>query len=149
MYKKSKRKMKPTRLDTLIGQHTQLSGDLSFNGGLRIDGHIKGNVYASGDVNSMLTLSEYGSIEGEIKVPNLIINGVIHGNVYVSGHLELAEKAKVQGNVYYRLLEMAMGSEVNGQLIKVTPDNEHILNVEYTAVEDSEHYQLEQKPNLD
>lgn len=125
MFKKSKSKSKPAvRIDTLIGQQTHIKGDVEFNGGLRVDGNITGNVSAINDIDSVLTLSEQGSIVGEIRVPNLIINGTIHGDVYAVGHLELADKAKVKGNVYYRLLEMTVGSEVNGQLIRMTSDNE-------------------------
>ena len=123
---KTKRNIKATRLDTLIGQHTRIVGNVSFNGGLRVDGHVKGHLSAGGDVDATLTLSESGSIEGNVHVPNLIVDGVIKGDVFVSGHVELATKAKVQGNVYYRLLEMAMGAEVNGQLIRVTTENEHL-----------------------
>ena len=135
MFKKDKRKKKSTRLDTLIGQHTHIKGDISFSGGLRIDGSVTGNIQATGDTESVLTLSEQSSLEGEIKVPNIIINGSIIGNVYASQHVELAPKAKVQGNVYYQLLEMAMGSEVNGQLIHMNQNNDAILDIEHEVVD--------------
>jgi cytoskeletal protein CcmA (bactofilin family) len=143
MFKKSSKKTKSTRIDTLIGQHTHIKGDVSFSGGLRVDGSIAGNINANGDKESLLTLSELGSIEGEVRVPNLIINGSITGNVYASEHIELAPKAKIQGNVYYNLLEMAMGSEVNGQMIHMKSDQEAILDLEHEAVEES--LQIENK----
>jgi len=135
MFNKDKRKKKSTQIDTLIGQHTHIKGDISFSGGLRVDGSVAGNINATGDIDSVLTLSEQGSIEGEIRVPNLIINGTITGNVYASEHVELAPKAKIQGNVYYRLLEMAGGSEVNGQLIHMTEPNEQILDLEHEVID--------------
>jgi len=133
--KKSNPKNKSTRLDTLIGQHTHIKGDISFSGGLRIDGSVAGNIHATGDTKSVLTLSEHGSLEGEIKVPNLIINGTIKGHVYASQHVELAAKAKIHGNVYYNLLEMAMGSQVNGQLIYMPEEQETILDLEHEVVD--------------
>lgn len=136
MFKKDKRKNKSTRLDTLIGQHTHIKGDISFSGGLRIDGSVAGNIHATGDSESVLTLSEQGSLEGDIKVPNVIINGTINGNVYASQHVELAPKAKIQGNVYYNLLEMAMGSQVNGQLIHVNESDDTVLDLGHEVVED-------------
>jgi len=145
MFKKDKRKGKSTRIDTLIGQHTHIKGDVSFSGGLRIDGSIAGNINATGDSDSVLTLSEMGTIEGEVRVPNLVINGTIIGNVYASEHVELAAKAKVQGNVYYHLLEMAMGSAVNGQMIHINEPDEQILDLEHHVVDDDESFQLEQK----
>ena len=146
MFSKKKKKVNSTRIDTLIGQHTHIKGDISFSGGLRVDGSIAGNINATGDTESVLTLSEQGAIEGEIRVPNLIINGSISGNVYASEHVELASKAKINGNVYYHLLEMAMGCEVNGQLIHVTEKNEKILTVEHEIIDNEEDsFQLEQK----
>ncbi|HHA19223.1 MAG: cell shape determination protein CcmA [Gammaproteobacteria bacterium] len=144
MFNKEKNKPKSTRIDTLIGQNTQIKGDISFSGGLRIDGTVTGNITAKGDDKSVLTISEQGKIEGEVRVPNLLINGSISGNVYASEHVELAPKAKVEGNLYYHLLEMAMGSEVNGQLIRMTEKNDNILNVEHEVIDD-ETFQLEQK----
>jgi cytoskeletal protein CcmA (bactofilin family) len=147
MFKKTKAKKKKTttRIDTLIGRNTHIKGDISFTGGLRIDGSVVGNINASEDDGSLLTLSEHGSIEGEVRVPNLIINGEVRGNVYASEHVELAPKARIHGNLYYRMLEMAMGSEVNGHLIRAQEEQEDILHVEHEVFEDEEHIQLEQK----
>lgn len=145
MFNKNKNKAKSTRIDTLIGQHTHIKGDVSFSGGLRIDGSIAGNINATGDKESVLTLSEMGSIEGEVRVPNLVINGTITGNVYASEHVELATKARVKGNVYYHLLEMAMGSSVNGQMIHINEPEDQILDLEHQVVEEDDNFHLEQK----
>jgi cytoskeletal protein CcmA (bactofilin family) len=110
---KSKRN---SQISTLIGGGTELHGDVHFRDGLHIDGVVKGNVIASGD-NSMLTMSENGRIEGEVRVHNLVLNGRVDGDVYASQHIELAPAARVNGNVYYNLIEMAMGAEVNGNLV--------------------------------
>ena len=112
-----RRKQKTTRIDTLIGQHSEVTGDIKFRGGLHIDGTVRGNVTAEGDERSMLSLSEHGTIEGEVKVPFVVINGVVIGDVHGSEHVELASKARVAGNVYYNLIEMAIGAEVNGKLV--------------------------------
>ena len=73
-------------------------------------------------------MSERGTIEGEVKVPNVVINGTIIGDVHASGHVELAAQAKVHGNVYYSLIEMAMGAEVNGNLVHRPEDKIVALN---------------------
>lgn len=111
------RKRRATRIDTLIGQHTQVLGDVKFSGGLHIDGTIHGNVFAESDGQSMLSLSERGTIEGEVNVPFVILNGVVIGDVHSSEHVELSSRARVTGNVYYSLIEMAIGAEVNGKLV--------------------------------
>jgi len=117
-----KKNKRITRIDSLIGQDTQIEGDIHFKGGLHIDGHLKGNIDALGDDQAALTLSEQGCIEGDIRVPHVVLNGQVKGDVYASTHLELAPDARVHGNVYYKLLEMMMGAEVNGNLIHQYPE---------------------------
>lgn len=109
---------KPTNsIDTLVGQKTVFKGDLEFSGGLRVDGHIKGNVIATGDGNSTLVLSELGEIEGNVSVPHVILNGVIRGNVKSNGRVELQTKAQVHGDIHYRAVEMELGATINGNLV--------------------------------
>ncbi len=61
-------------------------------------------------------VSEEGSVEGEIRAPNVVINGSVEGNVF-GKRVTLAAKAKVSGNVYYKLVEMQLGAMVDGQMI--------------------------------
>ncbi len=112
-----KKKRKVTQVDSLVGQHTVVSGDINFTGGCHVDGKVIGNIISDDTDTSVLTVSDRGSIEGEVRVPYLILNGTVIGDVYVHEHIELAANARVEGNVYYNLLEMTMGAEVNGQLI--------------------------------
>ncbi|MCF6337274.1 MAG: polymer-forming cytoskeletal protein [Gammaproteobacteria bacterium] len=105
-----------SQIDSLIGSGTELRGDVHFKDGLHIDGIVKGNVIAEGK-SSILTMSEHGRIEGEVRVHNLVLNGEVIGDVHASEHIELAPAARVTGNVYYNLIEMAMGAEVNGNLV--------------------------------
>ena len=117
MFGNSKKKFRAEKVDTLIGPNTQIKGDIYFKGGLHVDGVVKGNVMAENNSNAVLTLSERGRIEGEVRVPHIILNGNIIGDVYASERIELAVQARVNGNVYYNLLEMVMGAEVNGSLV--------------------------------
>lgn len=102
---------------TMISKGTEIVGDVTFEGGLLIEGAVKGNIHAAEGSEALLRLSEAGVIEGDIHVPNVVINGKVLGNVYSPGHVELASKAIVNGNVHYNLIEMVMGSEVNGSLV--------------------------------
>ncbi len=116
-----KKKQKPRRptghFDTLISSRTTVEGDVHFSGGLHVDGTVRGKVVAEEGGDAVLRVSEVGSVEGDIVAPHVIINGTVHGDVYASTHLELAEKASIHGNVYYNLIEMAMGASVNGSLV--------------------------------
>ncbi len=109
------RKSKST-IDSLIGLTTSIVGDVHFKGGLRIDGHVKGNVIADSAENSMLVISEQARIEGEVRVAHLVVNGEIRGPVYSSELLELQPKARITGDVYYKALEMHGGAIVSGKL---------------------------------
>lgn len=117
MWAKGKKHTTTARIDTLIGQQTEVTGDIAFAGGLHVDGKIHGNVTAADDSGSVLTLSEHGTIEGEVKVPHIVLNGSVAGDVHAAERIELAARAQVTGNVYYNLIEMAMGAEVNGSLV--------------------------------
>ena len=116
-----KKKQKPRRpaghFDTLVSYRTTVKGDVHFSGGLHVDGTIRGRVVAEEGGDAVLRVSEVGSVEGDIVAPHVIVNGTVHGDVYASTHLELAEKASIHGNVYYNLIEMAMGASVNGSLV--------------------------------
>lgn len=114
-------KIRSARVDTLIGRGTTIDGDLRFSGGLHVEGVIKGNLAADGD-DATLILSEHGHIQGEVRVPSMVLNGMIDGDVFASGKVELFEKARICGDVYYNLLEMAVGAEVNGKLVRQKPE---------------------------
>jgi len=120
-------KFRAPKIATVIGMGTEIQGSLHFSGGLHVDGMIKGDVTAEHDGKSALTVSENGNIEGDVRVPNIIINGTIVGDVFASQRVELAAQAKVTGTVYYNLLEMAMGAEVNGQLIHADEESPLML----------------------
>ncbi|HEY0635113.1 MAG TPA: polymer-forming cytoskeletal protein [Gammaproteobacteria bacterium] len=113
-----KDKKSNAKIDTLIGQNTEIRGDVVFSGGLHVDGVIKGNVTSAQEAGSLLSLSERGRIEGEVRVSNLMLNGTVIGDVHSGAHIELAPKARINGNLYYKVLEMAGGSEVNGSLVR-------------------------------
>lgn len=111
------RKFRAPKVSTVIGVDTEVSGDIRFKAGLHLDGTIRGNVIGEPDSNSTLMVSDKGTVEGDVRVDNLILNGSVIGDVYANARVELASAARVTGTVYYRLLEMAMGAEVNGQLV--------------------------------
>ncbi|MGE0770006.1 MAG: polymer-forming cytoskeletal protein [Hyphomicrobiaceae bacterium] len=116
------KKRRPTRVDSVIGQQTQIVGDITFAGGLHVDGAVCGNVSAKADEKATLTVSERGSIEGEVRVPYVILNGVVKGDVHANDRVELAANARVEGDVHYRMIEMAMGAEVNGKLVRIADE---------------------------
>lgn len=107
---------------TLISVKAEINGDIRVSGGLHVDGRIKGNILADPDSGAAVRISDKGLVEGEIRAPNIVINGEVKGDVYSSEHIELAKKAVVTGDVHYVMMEMVMGAKVNGKLLHVATD---------------------------
>ncbi len=105
------------QIDSLIGMGTHVVGDISFSGGLRIDGHVRGDITATGDRPSTLMLSDQASIEGKIKVSHVVINGTVAGSIHADEYLELQARAKVSGDIYYRSLEIQPGATIAAMLL--------------------------------
>ncbi len=132
----SNRNSKPqNRIDSLVGAGTKIEGNISFTGGLRVDGEIKGNVIADPSKPSTLVLSEQARVEGEIRVTHLVVNGTIVGPVDASSYLELQAKAKVTGDVHYKTLEIQLGAIVEGRLIHLSEAEDKVVAFKLGAAE--------------
>ena len=112
---------KPSPIDSLIGTGTTIEGNITFTGGLRIDGHVKGNVKATGNKPGTLVISELAKVEGDIDVAHVVVNGTVAGPVRASEYVELLPKARVTGNVQYKSIEIHVGAIVMGQLVYESP----------------------------
>ena len=105
-------------IETLIGPRVVIRGDVHFSGGLMVEGTIEGSVIADeGCPDAVVTLCDKGIIAGEVRAPHIVISGQLRGDVYASGRIELAANARVQGNIYYHVVQMAAGAMISGRLI--------------------------------
>lgn len=109
--------IKPSPIDSLIGTGSTITGDVHFTGGLRVDGHVKGNIKAVGEKPGTLVLSEMAKVEGEIDVGHVVINGTVAGPVRAKEYLELLPKARVTGDVSYKTIEIHVGAIVMGRMM--------------------------------
>jgi cytoskeletal protein CcmA (bactofilin family) len=112
----------PKTIGTLVGVGTTIEGTLSYTGGLRIDGTVKGDVRSVSGEQGMVIISEQGNVIGEVHAAHLVVSGKVAGPLYVTDILELQPKAQVQGDVHYRALEIHHGAVVEGRLIHDIPD---------------------------
>jgi cytoskeletal protein CcmA (bactofilin family) len=123
----SRNKNKPqSRIDTLIGVESAIDGNVRFNGGLRVDGRITGDVTEAETSACTLVLSEHGSIDGAITVSHAVLNGKVSGPVRASHYLELQSKSRIIGDVHYQTLEMHTGAVIEGKLVYLGDANESI-----------------------
>jgi cytoskeletal protein CcmA (bactofilin family) len=114
----NRNKAAPSAAETtsLIAVGTQIRGDIRFNGRLHVDGSVEGALHGEGE-NAVLTLSSNARVAGEIVAPHVVINGIVNGDVTASERLELASGARVEGNVYYKVMEMSAGAQINGKIV--------------------------------
>ena len=110
------------RIDTLIGKSARVSGDVDFHGGLHLDGRVTGNVRSDDSPDSTLSVSETGSVEGTVQVPNVTLAGTVRGDIHARERVVLGATARVEGNVYYGIIEMTLGAQIIGKLVRLAPE---------------------------
>jgi cytoskeletal protein CcmA (bactofilin family) len=125
-----KRKPAPQkRIDSLIGAGTTVDGDVTFAGGLRIDGSVRGRVTTVDNQAATLVVSEQARVDGEVRVSHVVINGAVNGPVMANDYLELQAKARVNGDVTYRALEMHAGAVVQGKLTHAEQETASVVEL--------------------
>ena len=112
---------------TLVATNCELVGDVHFSDELLVNGTVKGNIFAQSGPEAVVRISEKGRVQGEIRVPRIIVNGEVFGDIWSDKHIELAAKAEVKGNVYYRLIEMVQGSRIDGQLVHLQDGKQEVV----------------------
>jgi cytoskeletal protein CcmA (bactofilin family) len=123
-------------IECLIGAGTTVEGSITFAGGLRVDGRVRGNVIAADDKPGTLVLSEQAQIEGEIRVSHVVINGTVIGPVHAAEYVELQPKSNVTGDVHYKTLEIQLGAVVQGRLVYQSDSkSEHVVQLKSATVE--------------
>lgn len=114
------RDSKSVRIDTLIAKSVRVHGDLEFGGGLHLDGQVAGDVRADLTTTASLSISDTGSIEGSVQVIDLVLHGAVRGDIVARGRVVLGASARVEGNVYYGIIEMTLGAQITGKLVRLT-----------------------------
>jgi len=113
------KKVNPSLVNSLVGPATVVKGDVSFAGGLRVEGTIEGSI--NGTDNSVLVLVNGGRITGSINVTHAIIDGPIEGPLVICETLELKPAARINGDITYKDLTIKAGAIINGRLIHNNP----------------------------
>ena len=108
-----RRRMAEDREVTILGQGASLEGNIVSAGSLRIDGQIKGQINADGDV----TLSPQSQVNADIKAENVTVAGRFKGNITVKGSAELTRGGRVDGNITCKTLVVQEGAIFQGQSV--------------------------------
>jgi cytoskeletal protein CcmA (bactofilin family) len=123
------------RIDSLIGAGTVVHGDITFSGGLRIDGKVYGNIGTVDGGDATLVISDQARVEGTVKVSHAVINGTVEGPVTTGEYLELQPKARIAGDVRYRTLEMHVGAVVQGRLDHAEPGKADVVELKRATID--------------
>lgn len=119
--KKKQKELLRSKINTVIGEGTEIEGTVNFSGGLHVIGKICGSATSEKE-DSLLIVSESAVVTGDVVAKHLIVNGQIDGTIYVDGKVELFDKARINGNIHYQDLEILQGAKVNGEMIRTTDD---------------------------
>jgi cytoskeletal protein CcmA (bactofilin family) len=122
------RDSRPPKIDTLIGKSAHVHGDVDFQGGLHLDGRVDGAVRSGEARDSSLSVSESGSIDGGVQVPNVVLNGTVRGDIHARERVVLGATARVEGDVYYGVIEMTLGAQIVGKLVRLGPDGQVVAS---------------------
>jgi cytoskeletal protein CcmA (bactofilin family) len=117
---------------TLIAGGTHIIGDIHFSGNLEVEGQVTGNIVAEEDSEARVRVLPQGRVVGDVRVPVVVINGHIKGNIYSSSQVELADKAVVEGDLHYVLIEIEKGAQMNGNFVhqKVSDESGKVVVLE-------------------
>jgi cytoskeletal protein CcmA (bactofilin family) len=98
---------------TIVGAGARLDGNVVSAGSLRIDGQVKGQINADGDV----TLSPQSQVEADIRAQNVTVAGRFKGNIVVKGKAHLARGGRIDGNITSKTLVVEEGGLFHGQSV--------------------------------
>ena len=117
--------MSPPRVFPTVATRSARGAEApAFRTAARTISELPGRIVAEEGAKAVLILAEQGRIEGEVRVPVVVINGALHGDVHASERVELAAKARVVGNVHYQVVEMRAGATLTGRLIHADAEAE-------------------------
>jgi len=119
--------------ETVIAPSVRVEGDFVSEGNVRIEGEVKGSIATERD----LIVGENAKITAGIQARNAVIAGELHGNLRVFDRLELASTARIYGDIQSKVLSVAPGAMMKGQLV---------IGLEVEAMEKSPAKGTEERP---
>jgi cytoskeletal protein CcmA (bactofilin family) len=133
MFSRKKSHVPQKQIDSLIGASTIIEGHVRFEGGLRVDGRVSGDIRTHDDGPGTLVVSVKAQVDGEIRVSHVVIDGTVNGPVHATEYLELLPNARITGDVTYKTLEMQVGAIVDGRLLHVQTGTAEIVELKRIA----------------
>ena len=138
-------KYSPSRTDTRIGAGARVDGDMTFTGVLRVQGTVLGDVSCDADGSGTLVVGESGSVAGTMRAPHIVVGGTASGPAYSSESIEVQAGARLEGDTFYKELQVQAGGVIEGLLTPTSPldmdrmaQQRRLQAAERTAVDEGE-----------
>lgn len=98
-------------INTLLGRGSEFEGKLTFEGTVRIDGTLRGEVFS----DDVLIIGEGARVEAEIDVGEIIVQGTIVGNIRAKRSIEILAPGRVKGDLTTPSLQIDKGVIFEGR----------------------------------
>lgn len=108
--KQKKMEEEKGKVETILGNGTIVEGDVHTKGSLRIEGRVKGNIRAEGD----LFVGESGILDTKIEARNVVIAGTVNGNITAFGKIEILPSGKLNGDIKTKIIKIEEGATFIG-----------------------------------
>lgn len=112
-----KRSYSESKVATIIGQGTVVTGEIKSKGTIRVEGMVKGRLHCE----DTIVVQETGRIKGDMVAGQIIISGDVEGNVYAYDRLEVTTKGKLIGDITAPRVSIAEGVLFEGQCTMKPP----------------------------
>lgn len=113
MFKNERDMVAANETETVIAPSVRVEGDFVSEGNVRIEGMVTGSIATERD----LIVGEAAKITANVQARNGTIAGELHGNLRVFDRLELSSTARVYGDIHAKVLSVAPGAVMRGQLV--------------------------------
>ncbi|MFC1849749.1 polymer-forming cytoskeletal protein [candidate division CSSED10-310 bacterium] len=100
-----KNKIAESEINAFVGEGASIKGTLSYQGTVRIDGKIEGEIITTGN----LIIGKNAVVEADIQVSSVSVSGKVVGSIHAKENIFLHKSAKVYGNLYTPSLTMEEG----------------------------------------
>ncbi len=105
------RKESQVEIQSLLGEGVEMTGELSFTHGLRVDGVVRGKVRSEGS----LVIGASGRVEAEVLIQSISINGEFRGAIHAADRVEIHKDGRVYGEIYTPCLIIEAGALFEGK----------------------------------
>jgi cytoskeletal protein CcmA (bactofilin family) len=119
---------------SLLGKGAEMTGEITFTNGLRVEGVIKGKVRSE----ATLEIGPGGLVDAEVKIRRISINGEFRGVIQAADRVEIHKDGKVIGDIYSPCLIIEAGAIFDGRCNMSDEKKPASLRNDDTAVKTSE-----------